>query len=849
MKNNKNQKILFLIAGGIALLISLFFRFYPIIFPSSLEAEEKAMILLREQLKNDISRQVERSFPGLSAEEKTFMANQQFRQILSADKATIQRALRDLTRSIHRQMTQEKINLGKRPEIFITGSDGYYFYGLTKNIASGKPIMQKRDGPKYFNDMMLAPVGYWEAVSFLPFVGYASYRFIRLFDPGASVMFGVSFTSPLLVILCSIFFLLICKTLGLSALSSSMALLFFLSSHIVLRRSLFGWFDNDPATLFFTFMTIWLFMMGFKFREHLLKSLSFAFLCAGSLTLYAFFWQGWVYLLSVLSLAAASMILFFIFIKPDKKESKQILIFCSAVLITTAFGSIASFGLNGFFFLFIEGISVLKDFILPQTSVWPDLYIAVGELHRASLERSLELTGGLLFIIIGFIGILYSVFKTIKQRTQENIFNLALLLIFFSSALALALTSQRFILLLVMPLGLFSAFGFQAIYHVLFLLTNRIPTEKQIKNKINAACITAVSFLFLASPLIRSHGLASRMRPIFDQTWNAALTRIRLETPKDSIINSWWPPGHFIKSIAQRRVISDGATISVPQAYWMAKILFNQDEHNAIGLLRMLNTSSNQAVEYLESLGLKTSEAVGLIKRITPLSKKKANAFILNHLTPDQASTLLDLTHGNPPAAYLFLYNDLIDQYLGVTLVANWEISQMEKIFEMPHLQRRIRSMSTPEYVDFLLDIQGGMPRVSEPLQEIKRQDSIIFFEQGISFDLKQNLCRIASPKFGQGIPKSIIFVDNNTINEKTMANANLGFSVVFFQQDSPSGPYTAIVMDQSIANSLMMKMYYLEGKGLRYFRLFDKQKSIGGRTILYTYKIDWQRYFEDLEE
>ena len=40
-----------------------------------------------------------------------------------------------------------------------------------------------------------------------------------------------------------------------------------------------------------------------------------------------------------------------------------------------------------------------------------------------------------------------------------------------------------------------------------------------------------------------------------------------MDNPENSIITTWWPPGHFIKSMAQRRVTFDGATINFPQAY------------------------------------------------------------------------------------------------------------------------------------------------------------------------------------------------------------------------------------------------------------------------------------------
>ena len=61
--------------------------------------------------------------------------------------------------------------------------------------------------------------------------------------------------------------------------------------------------------------------------------------------------------------------------------------------------------------------------------------------------------------------------------------------------------------------------------------------------------------------------------------------------------------------MADRRVTIDGATQNEPRAYWVANLLLESSEAKAIGILRMLNLSGNQAVESLmEKEGLRLSQ-------------------------------------------------------------------------------------------------------------------------------------------------------------------------------------------------------------------------------------------------
>ncbi|MDP8266765.1 MAG: STT3 domain-containing protein [Candidatus Aceula meridiana] len=805
------------------------------------------MLLVTASLKATALSQAEKNFPNLSDKEKANIANKRYTQILS-DKKKIRQKLKSLSQEIYKDNYRRASLLGKRPETYLIASDPYYFYGLTKDIAKGHPIMTKRKGAKYFNHQMLAPVGYWEAISLHPFVGFATYKIIHAFYPQASLMFGVSFTPIFLIVFSSIFFLLICRILKVNAWASGMGLLFFLLARILLRRTFFGWYDSDPYNVLFPLMIIYLFLKELSFRKNLKKTVILALLCAGAVVLYAFFWQGWVYLFSLLLLSGAAIVLCNHFLFKEKTETKNIIISLSVIAVGIFLGIVSFFGFSQFFFLFEEGATVLKNFFVAKTSPWPDVYVSVGELHEASFKKFLELIGGLPFLLISLLGLGYAAKKSFKKLEEENLFKFITLLAFFASSLLMALQAQRFTLLFLVPLGLFSALGFQLLYQLSQKLIALLKTTNSVKKILWPASLVLLTIILVISPLANANDLALRFRPIFDEVWDAALTKIKNETPQDSIVNTWWPPGHFIKAMAERRVTSDGGTINVPQAYWMAQILLESNEKNALGMLRMLNTSANEAAKYLENLGFKTSEAVKMLKTITPLSRQQAKDVLKNNLSEIQTNKLISLTHGNPPASYLFIYNDLIEQNIAISLVGNWDIAQMEKINQNPDLLKKMKKMDTKDYVHFLWDLQGGMPRIGDTLTETSRKDDLIIFQNGVQANLKDETCRISSKTFGQGIPRSIIFVKDERIKEKKFASASLNYSALIFQEES-TGRYQCILMDENLARSLLMKLYYLGGKGLKYLEPFVSEQGLTGRTTIYAYRVNWEEFLKDFGE
>ncbi|MDD3375077.1 MAG: STT3 domain-containing protein [Candidatus Omnitrophica bacterium] len=840
----KKRIILYFLAFAIVACIGLYFRLYPVMFKTSSETDAKAAMFITSQMQLSNLKKINELYPGLPEEKKQMMAQEKFAQAIAGNPEEARKAIYQFSQELYKR-NLEKNSGEKAPEMYLTASDPYYFYGLTKELVKGNKIMAKRNGAKYFNEKMLSPIGYWEAISLHPFVGYGIYKIVSKIVPDASLMFALSFTPLFLMLLSCIVFFLICYKLRLQVWASFISATLLFLAPIFLRRSFFGWYDSDPYNILFPLLITFIFLLGLKKKLNTRNSIIFGILCAVALSLYAFFWQGWVYLFSILFLSGCIILPLNHFLLTEPSRTKNLLIYFASIFGGTFLGILLSFGPKEFFFLFQEGFKVLGEFFSSKLSVWPDVYLSVGELHRASFSELLSLSGGAIFFIFSILGILLLGFSSIKNKNFETWHKTVFFILFFFSSLIMSIKAERFVLLLLVPLSILSAVSLDFGYKVMRKFLAKKCTNPIILNSIFIALILIVGAVIVMPSLKKADNWASRLRPIFNETWDRALTKIKNETPENSIINTWWSPGHFIKSVAERRVTFDGATINVPQAYWMGNILLNSDETKALGLLRMLNASGNQATEYLETIGLKKSDSIKILNKITTLPRDKAKEYLKRNLNSTQSEELLNLTHSTPDPSYLFLYNDLIESIIGVAFVGRWDIEKIEEINKNPNRVKEVKGNGLRQYIDFMWTLQGGIPRISQPLIEAQKDDAYVYFSQGIRVKQDNMDCEILSKEFGVGIPKSIIYKKGDQIVEKKFPNANLSYCVIFVKNDY--GKFECILMDEFLAHSLAIKLYYLDGTGLRYFVPFLKEQSRENKTEICVYKINWESFMKDL--
>ena len=387
-------------------------------------------------------------------------------------------------------------------------------------------------------------------------------------------------------------------------------------------------------------------------------------------------------------------LLFNFYVKKDRLHTKQNLIFILIFIGATLLVVSMCFSFHDFFILFKEGFGELRKFTHRGLDLWPNLFMAVGELKKTSFDSITTTSGGPVFILLALGGWIYSLRMALAHFRQTRTIDTLILSIFLVVTMALSLNGERFVLFTTIPLSVLAAAA-----------CNRFIGLKSVGLPLAGLLIALV--LFDANRDIRTV-----LTPIYNSTWDEALTKIKTDTPEDSIVNTWWAPGHFIKAMAHRSVPFDGASLDQSAVgYWMGNMYLSQDENQARGILRMLNSSGNEATEFLVKCGLKYSDATTLLLAIASEDKTQAAQTLKGIINNDQIRTLLSLTHDKQPHSYVLVYTELVDDNLMIAFTGRWNIKKIEEINSNPAMLSNVPKRSSPDFIDFLWRTMGGAPK------------------------------------------------------------------------------------------------------------------------------------------
>ncbi|MCA9405638.1 MAG: hypothetical protein KC684_03810, partial [Candidatus Omnitrophica bacterium] len=798
-------------------------------------AEDKAALLVIAQLQKQVEEQIRATQPNLPLETRKQLTKKLLNELIHKERDKVMSSIAKISQNIDDKIT------ASREAPYLLASDSYYYYQLTENLLETGKMAETKKGSKYLNPLMLAPEGHWEPYNLHPYIGTAVYKVLNFFHEGIDLMYALSFTPLLIMTLALIFFFINGRLLGCQPHHIFTASVFFLCAPIFVRRSMFGWYDNDPYNTFFPLCILACVFYTDKTPSGKKKVL-LSLLIAALLCLYAHFWQGWVFFFAILVGGFVINIIFQGLIHKNRSAAKSATAF-ALIVLAGSFALISlTFGLKEFFVLFREGWVALNNFMNPQLSPWPDLYISVSELHKSSLPEIIALTGGSIIFTIS----LFACFLTIIKSVRGNDTNLPalpsiILILFFAVSLFISLGAQRFTLLFLVPLALLCALGIRYLDEFF-----NYSFAKILKNSgIRTAVITLIIVSVIAIPIHEiKKAVPTLLNPLFNQTWERVLTEIREKTPENSIVNSWWPPGHFIKAIAKRRVTFDGATINVPQAYWMANFFLSNSEEEALGILRMLNNSGNRATDYLQEHGLPLSSSIALLKQIIAKNNFHARMLLTAALkNNDDINNLLTLTHTTPPPSYILVYNEFVDKNLQLTFIGKWNFKAIESINADPKLLANVPRHNSPEYIDFLWKLVGGQHKYSPPLAMVAESNGTVLFEENLTVNLTTPRAEINSSTYGKGIPYSIFYATDIDVIEKKQDSPTLPYSVVIYQD----GPVRkALLMDRSIAQSMLIRLFVFDGRGLKYITPLTSVTDLTKRTQIKVFKVNWTKFQEE---
>ena len=412
------------------------------------------------------------------------------------------------------------------------------------------------------------------------------------------------------------------------------ASLFFAVSLPILLRGSLGWFKSEPLGIFYGILGLYLFLSGIKSEN---KKIAYSKIILGGITMtFAMAsWGGNQFFIIPIGL----FILALPFVRKDHKFLlTSIPLFVGTFLLTAIMferpGTGFVFGLGGIliiiptifliFCIFIQKISsdknkIRNSFILLISIILIGSFlITISEELEFLPLPSFRYLNAINPFLTTSIALVDSVAEHATTSIRESFFFHSVLMIFASIGIWFILSRNKFenklfmqndMKIFVLIIGLTGVYVSSAFIRLevfasisliilsaigLSILTKEIfkinyPGNKKYLFKIPFIIIIVIIFMIPLSYPAQANWLNVLDVPQTilnggtshppSNNWLETLEWIKLNTPENAIIASWWDYGYWITTLSERTTLVDNATISTWQIEKIAKIfLSNPDE-------------------------------------------------------------------------------------------------------------------------------------------------------------------------------------------------------------------------------------------------------------------------------
>jgi dolichyl-diphosphooligosaccharide--protein glycosyltransferase len=833
------RRILFIFFLLLVLDFNLYFRAFPINLP---QLKTQAKETIEKSIQQATIQEVQTKFPQFHPAAKDEIVRTRVAEYKKQNKAIIENEIQDLYHQLKNKFQD------KSGQTYLMELDCWQWARYVENVLRfGRPGDETIAG-KQRDILMTAPLGselewdhslYYFSASL--YKGFSFFKNVPLFT--FLFYLPLFFTA---VFICLLYLFTYRYGGNLAGIISS---LFIGLAPTFLQRSHAGWFDRDILNLIFPLLVIWTYASASARASLKQKSLWICF-SAFWVGLFSFSWTHWWFIFFIIliyeSLYVVSTLFSYFILKRKDMHSLKGHIFSPSLFIAFSLFWVLVLVGNAPLVVLYEQIKLALILNKPlMSSIWPNVFSTVGELRGMTFAEISRTVGNLMFAfslcalfilaIRAFVSRQYSRFK----RSA-----IMILVIWFWVMIFACTRGARFLVFLYFPLGIALGWAVEETYQYF----------KNKKNKLaQLAVVVAVTVGLNTFCIKKGNEVAKGIFPLMDDTWHNVLNLIKEKTPPETILNSWWDFGNWFKVVARRRVIFDGHSQGTPQAYWMAKALLSSDEDKSISILRMLNNGGNQAFETIDKQFKNPLFSVLLLESVLGLPPEESQGILLKFLPTETVQEVIALLYARPPQAGFIVDNAMLSKMPAISYLGNWDFSKVyiaqnfdriEKAQLIEHLIGHLKNLARDEsqiqrfYQEIFListkkidDWLSHRLRFYGNVADGREKDGIVFFDNGFVYNLKEKTIQSSA----QQIPRSLFTVIDDNIVEIVYPDANSAFSVLVF---NTSEGYKSILLDQELGRSIFMRLYFLNGRGLRHFLPFiDAQE---GNNYIRYFNIVW---------
>ncbi|MBU1998516.1 MAG: hypothetical protein KKE64_03370, partial [Candidatus Omnitrophica bacterium] len=809
---------------SLIIFINLYLRTFPAYFPQYVDFAKK---IVDQRLRFQSAQEIEGKFGNFSSLAKDRLLKN---EITNAYKKNPKFWSLQLSNEYLRLKNKHQDSLG---QTYLMELDCWHWARYTENIVRLGHPGDKIVRGKNVDTLMLAPKGsnlHWD--NFLYYSSAFIYKIFNFFK--RTPLFTFLFYIPLFYVFVFLVVLYFFAYRFGANIAGIISCLFVGLCPLFVPRSCLGWYDKDILNLLFPVLIFMTYLQGFDTQS---RRKRFFLLIFSSfwLGLFCFTWLAWWFVLPILILYELFnfITIFYGYLRHKNNRDyravfKKHLVYLFSFLFLGSVWIILFCGFQPFKFFFgfmIDALTLNKPL---NISIWPNVYSTVGELRRSTyLEISRSIGGNIIFAL-SLLSIPVVFWFTRKDAGYKRGASI-ILFIWFLSMFYACFKGVRFVVFLSVPLALFLGWGISCLSDFF-----------KRKNRLVTTLATGCLVIYL-SGLFINNGFksAKTIYPLMDDVWYRLLSVVRENTPQESILNSWWDFGDWFKVVARRAVIFDGQSQNVPQAHWMARVFLSTSEEEALRILRMLNNGGNDAFEIINARVKDPYRSIFILNSLISGSpgKEKARGILDKYLNKEGVDKVLGLLFDVPQRAYFIVDPTLASKMHAFSYLGKWDFSRV-------YLMQSIRKKEKNQVINYLEGLGLKKDSAQKLYQEAnliadkdldnwvssryqffsgilrgQEKDNVVYFENGFIYNPNQQTIVLFNPQDGQyKIPRSLFILQEDEIVEIPYPNANLGFSILVFKTDKG---YQAVSLSRELGKSLFVRLYYLGGVGLKYFKLF----------------------------
>jgi dolichyl-diphosphooligosaccharide--protein glycosyltransferase len=827
--------------------VNIYYRLFPVYLPQfKTEARDTAERKIREAIVKDI----DKKYPEFSALAKSGLVEKTFLQYKKNNAPDVKRRIRQE----YAQLKSRYQDAGG--QTYLLELDCWNWARYTENVCRlGHPGDKVVNGQQ-IDSLTLAPGG--SALSWSQFLFYFSAWLYKIFSFvfNSVPVYQFVFYLPLVFITIFLIVLYLFCFYRWGNLGATITCLFVGFSPLFVGRSCAGWFDTDILQLLFPLLSVIMYLKASEANALKTRCL-WACFSAFWIGLFSYTWIYWWFIFFIILMYEAYSVanLAFLHFRRQKNslEFKQHIFSTVTFVFFTVFWVVLFSGVEPLSALYAQAMRAVSLNNPIVVSIWPNVLSTVSELKRAPLAELIGCIGGSGLVAGAWSCLMVLFLRTVRNPLQSGFQRECILILFFwflSMAFA-TFKGARFTLFLLIPLGIALGWMTTEAYHYFK------PRSKPL-----TFFVCAIVFYFGIEFFYNAQRSIPQMCPYVDDTWYNTLGKIKRQTPRDAIVNAWWDYGDWIKAIARRRVIFDGQNQEVPQAYWMANAFTTTDEKEAVALLRMLDNGGNKAFEIIDRTLKDPFASLVLLKRVLLSDAQQAGTVLSASLPPGDAAEVLRLVFATPGRAYCMVDTSMIQATRALSFVGNWDFT---KVCLSQKVNARQQANKTIDYfVKLGIDkkeleklyqeaalISGDDFKewVSHPLEFYSKllkgsqKEGIILFDTGIVYNPREKTVYIFSTKEGKyKIPKSLFVSEGDTLEEHAYDKNDLDEVSALIFKDGKD--YYALLLDPALVKSMLVRLCFLQGAGLKHFKPFITGESPAEegepRQYIRVFQIDW---------